>query len=643
MALSPASGLDAWEPRQCQGPHSDRTRVACLYAPLRGRGWYTLSRDHADGMPSSAPPFEHAMSFLTPPRRITLLSLLALVLGLAGGFAGWALLHLIGLLTNLCLFGRWAWEIPSFALLEPSPRIVVAAVAGGFAIALLARWAPIIKGHGIPEAMEAVLTRQSRIAPRTAVAKPLSAAIAIGTGGPFGAEGPIIVTGGALGSLLGQVLGVSPAERKILLACGAAAGMAATFGAPVASVILALELLLFEFSTRAFVPLVVASSVAAGVHSALLGSGPLFTVPAHDFTGLGRLPLFALLGLACGVLAIVLSKGLLLVEEGFRRLPVPSFWHPVLGSLGFALVGLAVPRALGVGYDAISDALAGRLGAAALATLLVAKLVAWWLALGSGTSGGTLAPVLLVSGCFGALVALCFQALFPGAGVETGAFALVAMAATFGAATRATFTSMVFLFELTRDYEVILPLMLASVIADLVASFVLRESLMTEKLARRGLRVSGEYQVDALRTTLVAEVMSQQVATLRATATLAEARDRITSTGHNAFPVLEPDGACVGIVSRSDLLATNCSDEALVLAVASRDVVTVRPDASVLDALRRIVEGGFEHLPVVADGRLVGICTRTDILRARRRQLEDERPQPGWRWRGAGPPRSPAG
>jgi chloride channel protein, CIC family len=294
-----------------------------------------------------------------------------------------------------------------------------------------------IRGHGIPEAMEAVLTKQSRVSPRTAIAKPLSAAVAIGSGGPFGAEGPIIVTGGALGSLLGQVLHVSPSERKVLLASGAAAGMAATLGAPLAAVVLAIELLLFEFSTRAFVPLVVATSVAGAVHAAAFGFGPLFTVPHHDFAGLAQLPWFAGLGVFCGLLATVIAKGLFVVERAYRRLPVDDRWHLMLGALVWASLGLLVPRALGVGYDVIDDALAGRPAVGTLAALAVGKLVIWWVALASGTSGGTLAPILLISSCAGGLVGHAVHALAPGVGVSPTTFALVAMAATFGAATRA--------------------------------------------------------------------------------------------------------------------------------------------------------------------------------------------------------------
>ncbi|MEY2432785.1 MAG: hypothetical protein QOC92_2510, partial [Acidimicrobiaceae bacterium] len=287
-------------------------------------------------------------------QRLLYLTALAAFVGLIAGGAAWVLLRLIGLITNLALFHQFGWTSPSFSTLHRSPMIIVAAVCGGLLVSLLALWSPVIRGHGIPEAMEAVLTKHSRIQPRTAIAKPLSAAISIGTAGPFGAEGPIIVTGGAIGSLIGQVLPVTASERKILLACGAAAGMSATFGTPLAAVVLVIELLLFEFSTRAFIPLVVASAVAGGVHAVLFGSGPFFAIPDHRFSGLGTLPVFAVLGLAGGLVAVVVAKGLFVVEALYRRLPVHEFWHPVIGGVGFASVGLIEPRTLGVGYDAIT-------------------------------------------------------------------------------------------------------------------------------------------------------------------------------------------------------------------------------------------------------------------------------------------------
>ena len=569
------------------------------------------------------------MDSRTPKKRLLLLTGIAVILGLVGGAAAWVLVRLIRIITNLTLFHVWSVKEHPFSGYHPNWTLFVASIVGGLLISLLAVWAPLIRGHGIPETMEAVLTKQSRIRPRTAIAKPISAAIAIGTGAPFGAEGPIIVTGGSIGSLLGQVIPVTPSERKILLAAGAAAGMSATFGAPLAAVVLAIELLLFEYSVRAFVPLVVATAIAGGMHSALFGEGPLFRVPAHDFAGLRMLPAFVLLGLACGVLAIVISRGLFLVEDLYRRLPVKEFWHPAIGAVGFATVGLFVPRALGVGYDAIGDVLDARLAVGTVAALAAGKLLAWWLALGSGTSGGTLAPILLVSASFGTVIGSGINAVLPGPNVHLGAYAIVAMAATFGAAAQATFTAIVFVFELTRDYNVILPLMLASVIADLVYSAVNEDSLMTEKLRRRGLRIGRHYGVDPFAGTAVSSIMSTSVDTLPAAATYGDARRRFARGAHGAFPIVD-EGILVGIVSRGDVLRADGDDGHAVLDHASAQVVTVHPTDSAQHALRLMVNEQVEHLPVVdGDGQLVGICTKTDLLKVRRRQLELDRMQEG--------------
>jgi H+/Cl- antiporter ClcA len=567
----------------------------------------------------------------TQAQRTLSLSLIAVVLGVAGGGAAWLLVHLIGLITNVVLFHQWGWDLPSFADFHPGPILLVEAAAGGLAVALLAKWAPVIRGHGIPEAMEAILTRQSRIAPRAAVAKPISAAVAIGTGGPFGAEGPIIVTGGALGSLIGQLIRVTPSERKILLACGAAAGMAATFGAPIAAVVLAIELLLFEFSSRAFIPLVAASSVAGAMHALLFSPGPLFHVPTHDYAGLDTLPVFALVGISCGFLAVIICKGLFAAEAGFRKLPISEFWHPIIGALGFACVGLVVPRALGVGYDTINDVLANRLAIGVLVALLLGKALAWWIALGSGTSGGTLAPILLISGAFGALLGAGINEVAPGLHLAPGAVALVAMAATFGSSTRATFTAIVFAFELTQDYRAILPIMLATVIADLVAGALLDHRLMTEKLARRGVHVPASFTPDHFAETPVRAVMTTPVDTLPASEAVGDVRPLVEEKVHSAYPLVDGDGRCVGIVSRTDLLAPDAAGAATLADVASPDVVSVGPDDPLVIVLQRIVEEEVEHVPVLdPDGHVVGMCTRTDVLAARGRHLDAESRQPGW-------------
>jgi chloride channel protein, CIC family len=564
-------------------------------------------------------------------RRLLLLVGLAVIVGLMSGGAAYLLIRTIGLITHIVFYGDVAWGgIPPISDLDASPRLPIAAAIGALVIAAIATVAPIIRGHGIPEAMEAVLRRNSRIAPRTAVAKPLTAAIAIGTGGPFGAEGPIIVTGGAIGSLVGQILKVTPSERKILLASGAAAGMAATFGAPLASILLAIELLLFELSVRSLIPLTIATSIAGGIHSAVFGNGPLFQAPRHDYAGLEKLPLFAVLGLMSGLVAVVIARGLFAAERSFRSLRVPIFWHPLIGSLVFAGIGLLVPRSLGVGYNVIDDVLAGRLTLLPLAAVLVAKMVSWWVALGSGTSGGTLAPVLLMGASFGGVFAIIALDIAPGLNISEGAFAMVGMAAVFGAATGAPLTSMVFVFEITQDFEVVLPLMLATVLSALVFSVLSDESIYTEKLSRRGIRVGNELVADSLRTTAVADVMNRLVDSVSPDDTVGDVSDRILRGDHGAFPVVDAHGHCLGMVTRRDLLTEDHPRDAPVSQVTSSDVVRIGSDASLIDAMQLMSSEDVTHIPVIDDGVIVGICTRADIVRSRSDELALERLEPGW-------------
>ncbi len=569
---------------------------------------------------------------LTPStRRLLLLVGLAVPVGLTAGGAAYLLIRTISLITHIVFYGDVAWgSIPPISDLDPSPRLPIAAAIGALIIAIIARVAPIIRGHGIPEAMEAVLRRDSRIAPRTAIAKPLTAAIAIGTGGPFGAEGPIIVTGGAIGSLAGQILKVTPSERKILLASGAAAGMAATFGAPLAAILLAIELLLFELSVRSLIPLTVATSIAGGIHSAVFGNGPLFDAPRHDYAGLDKLPVYAVLGLMSGLVAVVIARGLFRAERSFRSSRISIFWHPLIGSLVFATIGLLVPRSLGVGYNVIDDVLAGQLTLIPLAAVLVAKMVSWWVALGSGTSGGTLAPVLLMGASFGGVFAIIALHIIPGLNISEGAFAMVGMAAVFGAATGAPLTAMVFVLEITRDFEVVLPLMLATVLSALVFSVLSDETIYTEKLSRRGIRVGNELVADSLRTTAVADVMNRLVDSVSPDDTVGHVADRILRGDHGAFPVVDAEGRCLGMVTRRDLLTEEHPRDAPVSQVTSSDLVRVGPKASLVDAMQVMAQEDVTHIPVIDDGVIVGICTRADIVRSRSDELALERLEPGW-------------
>ena len=379
--------------------------------------------------------------------------------------------------------------------------VIVTPVIGGIIVGIMARYgSDKIRGHGIPEAMEAVLINRSRIEPKVAILKPLSAAIAIGTGGPFGAEGPIIQTGGAVGSLVGQLMHTTAAERKVLLACGAAAGMAATFSTPIAGVILAIELLLFEFKSRSFIPLVIASTLATSVHFQLMGRGPMFQVGALDFGLPHALPFYLMLGVLCGVAALGFSKPLYWVEDQFEKLPIHDMWWPAIGALGLGIIGYFVPRVLGVGYDTISDILNARMLLGALLAVMIFKSAALVISLGSGTSGGLLAPMFMASAAMGAVFAMVVDKIWPAANLAPGAFALVAMGAVFGAASRAAFTFIIFAFEITRDYNSVLPLMLVTVIADAIAVRYAKNSIMTEKLARRGLHIHQDYEPDVFQS-----------------------------------------------------------------------------------------------------------------------------------------------
>ncbi len=399
--------------------------------------------------------------------RIGWMSLLAALVGVLAGLIAYVLYDLIALFTNLTFYHVVSVHFRSPEHTSIGPWIILMPVIGGVIIGFMAKYGTTkIKGHGIPEAMEAVLTSRSRIEAKVAILKPLSAAIAIGTGGPFGAEGPIIQTGGAFGSLVGQLISTTATERKVLLACGAGAGMAATFNTPIAGVIIVIELLLFEFRARSFIPLVIACTLATSVRAVLFGQRSMFTMGNVDFDVPRGLPFYLLLGVICGGAAIGFTKLLYWVEDQFARLPIDDLWHPAIGALGLGVIGFFVPRVLGVGYDTISDILNNNLTLQLLILIMVFKALALVISLGSGTSGGLLAPMFMSSAAMGGVFAIGVNAAFPGAHLSPGAYALVAMAAVFGAASRATFAFIVFAFEITHDYNAILPLMLCCVIAD---------------------------------------------------------------------------------------------------------------------------------------------------------------------------------
>jgi CIC family chloride channel protein len=574
--------------------------------------------------------------------RIVLVSFLAGGIGLVAGCIAFLLYKLIGLFTNIAFYGHFSAAFLSARHNHLGLWVIPIPVIGGLIVGFMAKYgSPKIKGHGIPEAMEAVLVNRSKIQPRVAILKPISAAIAIGTGGPFGAEGPIIQTGGAIGSLVGQVMHTTAAERKVLLACGAAAGMSATFNTPIAGVILAIELLLFEFKSRSFIPLVIASTLATAVHMQLLGAGPMFSVATMDFAIPRALAFYLLLGVVCGLVAVGFTRLLYWTEDLFEKLPIDELWWPAIGALGLGIIGFFVPRVLGVGYDTIGDILNASLGLKLLVVVMLAKAIALVISLGSGTSGGLLAPMFMSSAAMGGALAMVLNLLIPSAHLSPGAFALVAMGAVFGAASRATFSFIIFAFEITRDYNSVLPLMLVSVIADGISMLLMpRASIMTEKLARRGLRIHQEYEIDVLQHTLVSETMDFEPPTIRSDTPVSELADRIARgepgvSRHQALLVMDPDGQLAGIVTRGDVLRALEKDSSItVLDAASRNVVVTYPDETLHDAVAKMLRYNVGRLPVVDrknDRHVVGYLGRPGIMAARLRRLDEEQVrEPGW-------------
>jgi len=580
--------------------------------------------------------------------RIGFISLLAAGIGIVAGLVAYVLYDLIGLFTNLAYYHEWSFHFRSPEHTQLGHWVILIPVIGGLIVGFMARYgSEKIKGHGIPEAMEAVLMSRSRIEAKVAILKPLSAAIAIGTGGPFGAEGPIIQTGGAIGSLIGQVISTTAAERKVLLACGAGAGMAATFNTPIAGVILAIELLLFEFRSRSFIPLVIASTLATSVRAILLGQRSMFTMGNVNFDALRGLPYYVLLGVLCGGAAIGFTKVLYWVEDQFERLPFDDLWHPAVGALGLGIIGFFVPRVLGVGYDTISDILNNNLALKLLILIAVFKALALVISLGSGTSGGLLAPMFMSSAALGGTFAIVVNHIIPGANLSPGAFALVAMAAVFGAASRATFTFIVFAFEITRDYNAILPLMLGCVIADMIALKYLPSSIMTLKLTRRGLMVPEYFEAGVLNIVRVGEVMRKDIRPIAPEMTVGELAERMSrrESGFNmteGLPIVGADGRLAGIVTQGDLLRALEKDpkgRGSVLDAGTKKPVLAYPDELAVDALHRILQSDVGRLPVVSREdplRLVGYLNRASLLSAWTRQIDEEGlREHGWfrKWR----------
>ncbi len=549
----------------------------------------------------------------------------AVVLAFATGFIAQLLVRVIGLVTNLAFYGRFSTEFTSPAGNHLGWLVLFIPAAGGIIVGLMARYgSKAIRGHGIPEAMEQVLLNESRIPARVTFLKPLSAAISIGTGGPFGAEGPIIATGGALGSLVGQIIKTTSSERKTLLAAGAAAGMAATFGSPVSAVLLAVELLLFEYRPRSIIPVALASVTATAVRMAYVGPKAVFAMPALAQPGGEALALYAAVGALIGWLSVYVTRAVYWIEDLFETLPVHWMWWPALGGLVVGAVGIFAPRTLGVGYDNIEGLVSGNLFGETVFILCTMKFISWAISLGSGTSGGTLAPLFTIGGGAGVVIGELLAVAFPHTGIDPRICALVGMAAMFAGASRALLASVVFAFETTLQPLGLLPLLGGCTAGYLVSALLMRNTIMTEKLARRGVRVPSDYAADYLDRIHVDDACTRDVVTLRADQTVDEARTLMHS--HQGFPVIDDAGRLLGVVTRRDFLGAP-SGSMLLRELIRRPPAVVFPESSLREAADHMVRENVGRLPIVerdAPSKLVGIITRSDLLRAHEGRLREE-------------------
>ncbi|MGN6391753.1 MAG: chloride channel protein [Gemmatimonadales bacterium] len=575
---------------------------------------------------SPAPPVpqhhDDRLGDFTTDARLLIITPMAALVGVISAFVAVALVWLIGSLTNLFYYHRFDSHLVSPAHNQLGAWSVLIPMVGGLIVGLMARYgSEKIRGHGIPEAMEAILIGRSRMSAKVAVLKPLSSAIAIGSGGPFGAEGPIIMTGGAFGSLFAQAFHLSASERKTLLVAGAAGGMAAIFATPLAAVLLAVELLLFEWKPRSFIPVAAAAAVSGAVRVPLLGAGPIFPVTPHSALAWEELVLALAVGIAAGFASGILTWLVYTFEDLFAKLPFHYMWWPMIGGLFVGIGGLLYPRALGVGYDTIADLINGHLFGGFLLGLTITKALIWAIALGSGTSGGVLAPLLIMGGSLGALEAHWIHA------GDTGLWAMISMAAIMGGTMRSPLTAVAFMLELTDDIHVLPALFIACVGAQAVTVLIMRRSILTEKVARRGYHVMREYIVNPLSRVRVEDVMQKDVPPVQAEMTVEAlfaklaANDTILAP-HYAWPIVDSKGALVGMITRGDVVRAmeqRREPSPTVVEAGSSPPIVAYPDEMLEEAVDKMISHGIGRLPVVPrehPTRLLGYLGRKGIADA---------------------------
>lgn len=559
-------------------------------------------------------------------KRLIKLSLLAIAVAMVvSGFAK-VLVHLIDLITNIAFYQNFSFIPSSPANNSIGWWVVLIPVVGGLLVGIMALYgSKAIRGHGIPEAMEQILTNQSKIKPSITFLKPISAAISIGTGGPFGAEGPIIATGGALGSTLGQILKITPNERKILLASGATAGMSAIFGSPIAAIFLAIELLLFEFSPRSFIPVALACITGAAGHHFLFSSSVVFPMLQTILPASNKALLFySIMGVAVGILSVIATKIVYWIEDAFEKLPIHWALWPAIGGIAVGLIGYYEPKTLGVGYNNITDVLSGTLTFNVILSLCLLKFTSWAIAIGSGTSGGTLAPLLTIGGAIGALLGILGNQWFPAIGISIPLCALVGMSAMFAGASRAFLTSIVFALETTGQSNALLPLLATCTGAYCVSYLLMTNTIMTEKIARRGVQTPTSYEPDILDKTLVEELPLDDVIILNDAMNVGEVRTWLKQEADaiaSYFIVSDLDGTYKGLISYSSLFNMQHNNDLIIGDLVKRKNIFIQPSANLKTAVETMSKEDVDILPVIEEDHIIGILTYQNILSIYKRSV----------------------
>lgn len=579
-------------------------------------------------------------------RRVFLLSIQAVINAIVIGLIAKFLVALIALITNIAFYGNFSFHESSPAHNSLGWMVILIPIAGSLIVGIMARFgSAAIRGHGIPEAMEQILENESKIKPVITFLKPVSAAISIGTGGPFGAEGPIIATGGAFGSVAGQIMRITPNERKIMLAAGATAGMAAIFGTPIAAVLLAIELLLFEFSPRSIIPLALACATGAAMHFILFGTEPVFAMPDIPEPSSVAMVTYIVLGIIIGIAAVLVSKSIYWIEDLFERLPIHWMWWPAIGAVAVGVVGYFAPYTLGVGYDNISSLLTGNLPLKLMLSLCFLKFLSWSISLGSGTSGGTLAPLLTIGGALGALLGSLTMNWFPGTEINMATCALIGMAAMFAGASRALLTSILFALETTMQPHGMLPLLGACTAAYFVSYFLMKGSIMTEKIQRRGIHTPDSFEPDILQRIRTEQVMNTNPHILSVDNTVKEVREWIKSviSSENldtAFIVADNSGVLKGVVSRESIFNKKFGDSTPISELISSAPHYVFPENRLSLAVDIIARQQLDILPVVShtDKKIIGSLSHSEIFGAyskRRQEHEIANPAISLKYRSA--------